>query len=216
MQRCRRDERAERARARRTRAHSASRAHHVHNPYRSRCQRRQQHSCHQNICMLTTSRSPSSSRCRRVKVNVTKVHKSERLALAARLRHQHIHPAQREQRITLMPTLSCMPRAALPRVAAEGSAAAQPSIFFPSRFGQCTRPSRSLVHSPVGRRLPWTVWPWLVPSRRVCSFFRRSKRALSLTNCHCNASDNHHFSEIARRTDRQIFPAEPPTTTIKD
>ena len=88
MQRCRRDERAERARARRTRAHSASRAHHVHNPYRSRCQRRQQHSCHQNICMLTTSRSPSSSRCRRVKVNVTKVHKSERLALAARLRHQ--------------------------------------------------------------------------------------------------------------------------------
>ena len=37
--------------------------------------------------MLTTSRSPSSSRCRRVKVNVTKVHESERLALAARLRH---------------------------------------------------------------------------------------------------------------------------------
>ena len=86
-QRCRQDERAERARARRTRAHSASRAHHVHNPCRSRCQRRQQHSCHQNICMLTTSRSPSSSRCRRVKVNVTKVHESERLALAARLRH---------------------------------------------------------------------------------------------------------------------------------
>ena len=92
MQRCRRDERAERARARRTRAHSASRAHHVHNPYRSRCQRRQQHSCHQNICMLTTSRSPSSSRCRRVKVNVTKVHESERLALAARLRHP-THPS---------------------------------------------------------------------------------------------------------------------------
>ena len=91
-QRCRRDERAERARARRTRAHSASRAHHVHNPYRSRCQRRQQHSCHQNICMLTTSRSPSSSRCRRVKVNVTKVHESERLALAARLRHP-THPS---------------------------------------------------------------------------------------------------------------------------
>ena len=92
MQRCRRDERAEHTRTRRTRAHSASHAHHVHNPYRSRCQRRQQHSCHQNICMLTTSRSSSSSRCRRVKVNVTKVHESERLALAARLRHP-THPS---------------------------------------------------------------------------------------------------------------------------
>ena len=87
MQRCRRDERAERARARRTRAHSASRAHHVHNPCRSRCQRRQQHSCHQNICMLTTSRTAPSHGARGAKVNMTKVHNSERLALAARLRH---------------------------------------------------------------------------------------------------------------------------------
>ena len=166
MQRCRRDERAERARARRTRAHSASRAHHVHNPCRSRCQRRQQHSCHQNICMLTTSRSPSSSRCRRVKVNVTKVHEVSASPWQLASDTQHVHPAQREQRSTLMPTLSCMPRAALPRVAAEGSrcsSAVEAFCFGPSTGTGTYRPA---VPTAVGRRLPWTVWPWREPSRR--------------------------------------------------